>query len=368
MTSPRPPQLTRLGAGTEDEPRCRRRRLAHVLGTKGRGETRDDLATGRHDLAKGCHDLVIAPAHGQRLGFLFAVVVALTLAACGDDVASPEQPPAAPAAARNAADPAAGEATDLDGAAPVLGEGLLAEVSGDLATARAAYERLRAADNVPPRLAALGALHLARLEVRDGKTHRALDLAARAAGLAPNDVEIAEGIAQLQADVVAASGAGDLRGPRLGTPLPGVEPRVAAAFAAAERALGQVHGLRPQPRIEALSSSIELAEDATEDVVTKYHAVALAGGLAQVASDYRIGSLYHDLALGLLFEPPPELDPAAAAAWRRTLRAQAQTYLKRAVPSYHAALGGVQTPDTELWRLAAETDLRAAQDELGEKQ
>jgi hypothetical protein len=350
-------RLTRLGAGTEAGPRCRRRRLAHVLGNKGRGATRDDLATRRHDVAKGCHDLVIA----------LLALIGLVVAACGDDVASPEQTPVAPAASHNA-DPAAGETTDLDGAAPVLGEGLLAEVSGDLVAARAAYERLRAADNVPPRLAALGALHLARLEVRDGKTHHALDLAAAAAALAPNDVEIAEGIAQLQADVVAASGAGDLRGPRLGTPLPGVEPRVAAAFAAAERALGQVHGLRPQPRIEALSSSIELAEDATEDVVTKYHAVAVAGGLAQVASDYRIGSLYHDLALGLLFEPPPELDPAAAAAWRRTLRAQALTYLKRAVTSYHAALGGVQTADTELWRLAAETDLRAAQDELGEKQ
>ncbi len=288
---------------------------------------------------------------------------------CGDDGVSLEVEPVMPATPAIPANPATGVTTELDGVAPALGEGLLAELVGDVAGARVAYERLRAADGVPPRLAALGALHLARLEVKSGKTHHALDLAARASALAPADVEIADGIAQLEADVVAASGAGDLRGPRLGTPLPGVDVKVATAFAAAERALGQVHGLRPQPYIEALSSSIEIAEDATEDVVAKYRRVAAsspAGGLAQVACNYRVGSLYHDLALGLLFEPPPELDPGAAAAWRRTLRTQALAYLKHAVASYRAALAPPGTTDTELWRLAAETDLRAAQDELGE--
>jgi hypothetical protein len=351
---------TRLGAGTEAEPRCRRRRLAHPLDNNLGGASRDDLAPARHGVAKGCHDLVIASV---------IALIAAAVTGCGDDVVSVAQVPPSTTTAPAAADPAAGVTTELDGAAPALGEGLLAELTGDVTAARNAYERLRGADNVPPRLAALGALHLARLAVKGGKTHRALDLAARAAALGQGDTEIADGIAQLQADVVAASGTGDLRGPRLGTPLPGVDPKIAAAFAAAEQALGEAHGLRPQPTIEAMSSSIRLAVDATEDVVAKYMHVAASsrdGGLAQIASEYRIGSLFHDLALGLLFEPPPELDPVVAAAWRRTLHAQALVYLKRAVASYRAALAAPGTPDAELWRLAAETDLRAAQDELGE--
>jgi hypothetical protein len=127
-----------------------------------------------------------------------------------------------------------------------------------------------------------------------------------------------------------------------------------------------VHRLRPQPYIEALSSSIRVKEDATEQVVAKYRAVAAHGGLAQVASDYRIGSLYHDLALGLMFELPAELDPNVAAGLRRSLRQQAVAYLKRAVASYRTSLGGPQLPEAELWRLAAETDLRGARDVLGE--
>nr|HEX4312758.1 hypothetical protein [Kofleriaceae bacterium] len=291
--------------------------------------------------------------------------MAAGIAACGDDAPPPEPVAVAPAAPA-AADPAHGVVTELDGVAPALGVGLLAEVSGDPVAARDAYDELLAAKGAPPRLAARAALHLARLEVRAGKTHRALDLAAFASTIAPTDPEISEGIAQLEADVVAAAGAGDLRGPRPGTSLPGVDGKVAAAFAAAERSLAQVHELRPRPYIEALSSSIALQEDATEDVVARYRAVSAAGGLAQVASDYRIGSLYHDLALSLLFEPPPELDPAAATAWRRTLRAQALAYLKRAVGAYRDALAGTESADAELWRLAAETDLRAAQAELGE--
>jgi hypothetical protein len=145
-----------------------------------------------------------------------------------------------------------------------------------------------------------------------------------------------------------------------------VPPRVADAFAAAERALEQVHKLRPRPIIEALSTSIRAKEDATEDVVLKYRAVAEHGGLAQIAASYRAGSLYHDLALGLLFELPPELDPAVAAGLRRTLRGRAVAYLKKAVVEYRASLAAPKHPDDELWRLAAETDLRGARDVLGE--
>jgi hypothetical protein len=122
--------------------------------------------------------------------------------------------------------------------------------------------------------------------------------------------------------------------------------------------------------LETLSSSIRLKEDATEDVVARYRAVAEAGGLAQIAASYRAGSLYHDLALSLLFELPPELDPAVAAGLRRTLRGRAIADLKKAVTEYRAALAAPKHPDDELWRLAAETDLRDARDLLvaaGEK-
>jgi hypothetical protein len=145
-----------------------------------------------------------------------------------------------------------------------------------------------------------------------------------------------------------------------------VAPRVAEAFAAAERALAQVHKLRPRPVLEALSTSIRVKEDATEDVVQRYRAVAEHGGLAQIAASYRAGSLYHDLALGLLFELPPELDPAVAAGLRRTLRGRAVAYLKKAVTEYRASLAAPKVPDDELWRLAAETDLHGALDVLGE--
>ena len=39
-------------------------------------------------------------------------------------------------------------------------------------------------------------------------------------------------------------------------------------------------------------------------------------------------------------------------------------YLTKAEGEYAACLGVPQTPDSELWRLAAETDLRRARDVL----
>jgi hypothetical protein len=297
---------------------------------------------------------------------VFGSLIWLVLVACGDDARPRMRPPETPVLDRVAADPARGVTTELDGAAPIFGDAVLAELTGDIVAARAGFERVLASSDTPAPLAARAALHLAQLELRTGKSRHALDLVARASALAPSDVAIAEGVAELQADVVTAAGAGDLRGPRIGTALPGAPPGTAAAFAAAERALERVRKLRPRPMIEALSSSIRLKEAATEDVVLKYRAVAEHGGLARIAASYRAGSLYHDLALGLLFEIPPELDPAVAAGLRRTLRGRAVFYLKKAVTEYRASLAVPQHPDDELWRLAAETDLRGARDVLGE--
>jgi hypothetical protein len=182
---------------------------------------------------------------------------------------------------------------------------------------------------------------------RPHRSPHALDLSARAAALAPNDAAITEGVAQVQADVVAASGGGDLRGPKAGTPLAGVDAKTSEAFAAAERALVRVHAIRPRQRLEVWAK-----EDATEEVVAMYRAVKDKAGVAQIAADFRIGSLYHDLALGLLFGGVPEL------------RARALAYLKSAAASYRASLAAAPLADAELWRLAAETDLRNAEDVL----
>ena len=295
---------------------------------------------------------------------MFVLGLLGALGACGDD-AAPATPPARSAAPRGGfANPAIG-ITELDLQAPHFSDAVLDELTGDLEGARASFEMVLSGI-APAPIAARAALHLAQFELRAGKSRHALDLVARAAALAPSDVAITEGVAELQADVVAAAGNGDLRGPRLGILLLGVEPSVAAAFAAAERALAQVHKLRPRPIIEALSTSIRVKEEATEDAVLKYRAVAEHGGLAQIAASYRIGSLYHDLALGLLFELPPELDPAVAAGLRRTLRGRAVAYLKKAVTEYRASLTAPKHPYDELWRLAAETDLRGVRDVLGE--
>lgn len=331
------------------------------------------VATGARGSATTVDGEVIAPAlapfSGSGVGAgarALARGLLVLLGACGDDARPVVAPVIPPITARAAADPARDVTTELDGSAPAYGEAVIAELTGDPPAARAGFERVLAAPDAPPALAARAALHLARMESRSGRSRHALDLTARAAALAPSDVVIAEGVAQLRAEAVAATSAGTIRGPRLGTPLPGVPAEVAAAYAEAEAALAKVHKLRPRPIIEALSSSIRAKEDATEAVVTKYRALATSGGLALVAGHYRAGSLYHDLALGLLFELPPELDPNVAAVLRRTLRGRAVAYLHKAVAEYEASLAGAAHPEAELWRLAAEIDLRGARDVLGE--
>jgi tetratricopeptide (TPR) repeat protein len=298
---------------------------------------------------------------------LVLLAAVLSLTACSDEDEAPRAPIPEIVHGRSAADPAIGATTELDGAAPAYGDAVLAELIGDESAARAAYERvLVAKPEVPAALAARAALHLAQLESRAGRTRHALDLIARATALAPTDPVISEGAAGLQADIVAAAGAGDMRGPALGASLTGVPQDVADAFAVAERALGAIHKLRLHIVIEALTKSINLQMDRTAAVVAKYRGVAEHGGIAAVAATYRVGSLYHDLALELVFaDLPPELERAGATDLRATLRAYAITYLKKAVVEYRACLGVTPPPpDAELWRFAAETDLRHAIDVL----
>jgi len=293
------------------------------------------------------------------------LVLALVLG-CGGEGRAPDRAPVAAPPHAAVADPATGITTDLDGAAPELEDGLLAELTGDPEAARGAYEKVLAAPETPSPVAARAALQLARIEARAGKRGRALDLGARAATLAPSDLAITEGLAQLRADVVAASGAGDVH-PPIGTALPGVAARIADRFAAAERVLELLHRRQPRP-IELLLGD---REDATESLVARYHELESAGGLAQIAASYRIGTLYHDLALALLFELQEgnivaKLEPAVAAGVRRTLRGRAVAYLKRAAAAYRASLAGPESGESELWRLAAEDGLRGVLDVLRE--
>jgi hypothetical protein len=278
----------------------------------------------------------------------------VALAACGDDQQRPATQPSVPTHASSAADPAAGVTTELDSVAPAFGDGVLAELTGDDAAARASYEQVLSASDVPTDVAARAALHLAQLEARAGKSGRARDLIARATALAPADTGVSEGADRVRAEIVAGSSAGDIRGPKIGTPLPGVPARIAKAFAAAEQALAHVHSMRPRQRLAVWEK-----EDATAGVVRRYRAIAEYGGVAQVAAEFRIGTLYHDLAIGLLVEPiAPDL--------RRTLRTGAFGFLKKSVTAYKASLAVKATPEAEQWRTHAEVALRAAVDVLGE--
>lgn len=278
----------------------------------------------------------------------------LALVGCGDDQHHATAHHDTPARGSSTADPATGIKTELDSDAPAFGDGVLAELTGNDVDARASYERVLSSADVPADVAARAALHLAQLEARAGKSGRARDLIARATALAPADASVSEGADRVRAEIVAGSSAGDIRGPKIGTPLPGVAAKVAEAFAAAERALARVHAMRPRQRLAVWEK-----EDATADVVRRYRAIAEHGGVAQVAAEYRIGTLYHDLAIGLLVEP-------IAADLRRTLRIGAYGFLKKASASYESSLAVAAPQDAELWRLAAENDLRAAQDVLGE--
>jgi hypothetical protein len=296
------------------------------------------------------------PSGGTHSGAGATLVLIAALVACGDDQHQAATRLDRPARGSSAADPATGVKTELDSVAPAFGDGVLAELTGDDAAARASYEHVLSAADVPTDVAARAALHLAQLEARAGKSGRARDLIARATALAPSDTTVSEGADRVRAEIVAGSSAGDIRGPKIGTPLPGAAHRIAEQFAAAERALARVHAMRPRQRLAVWEK-----EDATANVVRRYRAIAEHGGVAKVAAEYRIGTLYHDLAVGLLVEP-------IAADLRRTLRGGAYAFLKKAIAAYKASLA-VKVPPQEVdsvWRLAAETDLRAAQDVLGE--
>jgi len=312
-------------------------------------------ATGRSDPGAGAKPVFWAAA----------MVMALLVAACAPER---REPPAA-----DAVD--AGVETARRGDAGVAGPPaarqfwaayLEAQVGGDLAAARRGYEEVLARADEDPTAAARAAVELAELEALEGNRRRALELLARAQSLAPDDAPVAEAAGDLSARLAATpAGRSDVRGPPPGTALPGVADDVQERWQKAEELLLAAHRIRMKPVLEALSGSVRRKESATEAAVRAYREVAAAGGLAAVAAEFRAGTLYHDLAVELVFDLPPELDPGVAARIRRTLRGSAVTYLRRAVAAYERALDTTATgPDVDPWRVAAEASARAARDLL----
>jgi len=339
--------------------------------------TRDEVVTTRREAVTtgaarvATTDLgeAMAPASKQRsfrVTFGAGAALLCALLACGDDASPVATAPAANAAGRAAADPALGATTVLDGAGAAFGDAVLAELTGDEAQARAQFEHvLGGGSDVPPQLTARAALHLAQIELRAGQSRRALDLAARARAVAPGDKVIEDGVGTIQAEFVDSAGSGDVRGPGIGTPLQGVTPDVAEAFAKAEAGLAQVHRRRLQLLFGETQRSIDIRINATANVVALYRAVAASGGVALVAATYRIGTLYHDLALDLsVAEPPAELMRDPARGLRVMLSNLAFTYLRKAETEYRACMDAPQSPEGELWRLAAQTYRRSVVDVL----
>lgn len=251
-------------------------------------------------------------------------------------------------------------------------DGYLAEtLRGDVAAARQAYEDVIAeAGAVAPWVAARAALRLAELEVLAGRRRKALELMARASVLGRDSLEIVERADRLQARLGSLRFVGsDVRGPPLGTALEGVSGDAVERFQRAEDLMAAYYRVRLEPRLEQLRAGVRVKESAMDAAVRAYRqVVAMDEPVAAVAAEFRIASLYHDLALALMFELPPELEPRAAAQVRRSLRASALGYLSRAQAAYlrsRAAGSEGGNAASERWLVAAELGLRSVDDLLG---
>ncbi len=309
-----------------------------------------------HEASGGSNpDAGAALVHARR----WLVAIALTITGCGDAA-----PIAAPGASAAPPAPLGSFTAPAPALAPAARQYWQAYYADMLGEPGGGYEAALAADD--PAIAARAAVRLAEREAATGGRRRALELVARAIQLAPEDELVREAADRVQADLAAApADVAEVRGPPIGTAVPGASPEVAAAFAAAERLLARAHRVHMAPALESLSSAVKVKERMTEEAAAAYRAVAAAGGAATVAAEFRAGSLYHDLAVELVFDLPPELDPAVASRLRRTLRASALGYLRQALAAYRRALAVPATDEARLWRAAAETHLRAADQLLG---
>jgi len=288
-----------------------------------------------------------------------ALVFVLLLGCTAEDKPSKTQA-AKPEVDRSAADLAKGQTTELDTVSPAFGDGVLAELMGDPKVARAAFDQILASSDTEAHVAARAALHLAQINSREGKRREALDLVTRAEAFAPNDATIVRGAKFLRSALVADAGTGEIN-PRPGTALPNVDAKTAEAFAEAEKRLEPVHRLKMKPEYTALYTDLLRREAATDNLVAKYRAIAEKGGSAEVAARFRMGSLLHDFATQLFeVKIPQELGSEEQEAAKKRYAFRAWKNLASAAAEYRACLAIPPTPEAELWRLAAETELRRA--------
>ncbi|MCG8417943.1 MAG: hypothetical protein MJE77_08380 [Proteobacteria bacterium] len=246
---------------------------------------------------------------------------------------------------------------------------LLETLHGDVASARTAYEEVVAEGGpLSPEIAARAALRLAELEFLAGRRRRALELTARAWSLGRDHIEIVERADRLQTRLGSLRSDGsEVRGPPISTRLESVSAGAAEPFSRAEELLRAYHHIRLAPRLERLRAGVRAKENAMEAAVRAYRAVLSHREVAAiVAAEFRIGSLYHDLALSLMFDLPPELEPRAREQLRRSLRVSAMSYLRRARAAYQRSLDrAVDPPVGERWTVAARVGLRSVSDLLG---
>lgn len=268
---------------------------------------------------------------------------------------------------------ALGPQPDRAGLASRYYDGYLAEIlRGDYNRARAAYEQVIAeAGSEQPEMAARAALRLGQLQALAGRRREALELMARASVLGRDNLEIIEEADRLHARLASLRAGGqEVRGPPLDTTLDSVSADASKRFARAETLLAAYLRIRLKPRLEQLRTGVRKKEYATDAAVRAYRQVIdLQEDNAVVAAEFRIASLYHDLALSLMFDLPPELEPRAAAKLKRSLRSSALSYLNKARGAYERSLGvekaDAQTAVSERWTAAAALGLRSVEDMLG---
>lgn len=212
--------------------------------------------------------------------------------------------------------------------------------------------------------AARAALRIAELEAQAGHRRRAAEYLARARSLGRGRSDLLERADDLDNELSALPGSrSEVRGPPIGSALENAATAAAAAFSEAERLLAQYHERSLAPRLEALRAAIRLKDAALESAGRGYRAAIAHGDpLVSTAAEFRIGSLHHDMALALSFDLPPELDVAAAARTRKSLRSRALSELRKAEAAYRRCLAGSES--AVAFTHAAGRELRAVEDLL----
>lgn len=319
----------------------------------------------------------------QPIAAVWGVIVVLAVfAATGCSSQAPEPMPGpepGPPQSRLAAELDEAGPSDHERAAARYYEGYLREIlHGDIAGARAAYDAVISESAAQaPTIAARAALRLAELEVLAGRPRQAFELTARAWVLGADSPEIVERADRLQARLGSLrSDSGEVRGPPIGTGLVAVSAQASEEFMRAEELLRAYHRKRLEPRLEQLRAGVRAKENAMDAAVRGYRAVLTHDdAAAAVAAEFRTASLYHDLALSLMFELPPELEPRARERLRRSLQASAMSYLRRALSAYRRSVevagglpSGPSSEATQRWAIAADVGLRAVSDLLGDRE